>query len=280
MSEGFQIEVGDADFEREVLERSRSLPVVVDFWAQWCGPCRALGPVLERLADEHAGAFVLAKLDVDRAPATAQRYGVRSIPLVLGFRDGEVVAEFTGAQPEAVVREFLTRLLPSEADAHAREGDELAAGGHLNAAEERYRRALALDARHERALVGLARLLGERGETEEALELLARCAGPEAERLAAELRTRGEPAADPGPLRERVARDPADLGARLALGRALAARGEYEPAFEELLAVVDRDPGFEDQAARRAMLDLFEVLGREHPLTERFRSELARVLFK
>jgi putative thioredoxin len=275
-----QVDVGDADFEREVLARSRELPVVVDFWAAWCGPCRALGPLLDRLAEEHAGAFLLAKLDVDRAPATAQRYGVRSIPLVLGFRDGEVVAEFTGAQPEAVVRQFLARLLPSEADGHAREADELAAAGHANAAEERYRRALALDARHPRALLGLARLHAERGEREAALELLARCADPEAERLSAELRTRAEPVEDEGKLRERLARDASDLGARLALGRSLAARGEYEAALSELLEVVERDAAFDDQAARRAMLDVFEVLGREHPLTESFRAALARVLFK
>jgi putative thioredoxin len=280
MGGGLRIDVDDADFAREVLERSRSLPVVVDFWAPWCGPCRALGPLLDRLADEHAGAFVLAKLDVDRSPATAQRYGVRSIPLVLAFRDGEVVAEFTGAQPEPVVRQFLERLLPSEADGLAKEADELAEGGHTNAAEERYRRALSLDSRHERALLGLARLLGERGERDAALELLARGAGPELERLGAELRTRGEPAADLDGLRERLARDPDELAARLALGRALAARGDYEAALAELLAVVERDAAFEDQAARRAMLDVFEVLGRDHPLTEPFRSALARALFK
>jgi len=280
-----RIDVGDADFEREVILRSHEVPVVVDFWAAWCGPCRALGPILERLADEHAGEFVLAKLDVDHAPETARRFDVRSIPLVLGFRDGEPVAEFLGAQPEPAVRKFLARLLPTEADRLAAEGDELAAGGHESTAEERYRAALALETRHGRALLGLARVLAERGELRAALELLERVAGAggvakEAERLAAELRTRAEPGADPAALRERVARDPDDLAARLALGRALAAAGDYGAALPELLAVVARDPELEDQAARRAMLDVFEVLGRDHPLTLEFRSELARALYK
>jgi putative thioredoxin len=277
--------VGDADFGREVIERSRELPVVVDFWAAWCGPCRALGPVLERLADEHAGAFLLAKLDVDRAPATAQRYGVRSIPLVLAFRDGEPVAEFVGAQPESVVRQFLAGVLPSRADRLAAEGDELRSAGHENAAEERYRAALGAEPRNGRALLGLARLLSERGELAEALASLelvvpTGAGGKEAERLAAELRTRAEPAGDLAALRARAEAAPGDLAAKLALGRALLARKDYEGGLGELLDVVRADPEFDEHAARRAMLDVFEVLGRDHPLTERFRGELARALFR
>jgi putative thioredoxin len=280
-----RIDVGDEDFEREVIQRSHERPVVVDFWAAWCGPCRALGPLLERLADEHAGEFVLAKLDVDRAPETARRFGVRSIPLVLGFRDGEPVAEFLGAQPEAAVRRFLAKVLPTEADRLAAAGDELAEGGHENAAEERYRSALALEARHGRALLGLARILAARGDGAAALPLLERVGANDpvlrqAERLAAELRTRAEPGADPEALRQRIARHPDDVAARLALGRALAAAGQYEAALPELLAVVESDPELEEQAARRAMLDVFEVLGRDHPLTLEFRSELARALYR
>jgi putative thioredoxin len=228
---------------------------------------------------------VLARVDVDRAPVVAQRYGVRSIPLVLGFRDGEPVAEFLGAQPEPAVRQFLERVLPTQGDRLAQEGDELAASGHANAAEERYRAALGLEPRSGRALLGLARVLAERGAVAEALELLERVVpsgrmGAEAEQLAARLRMRGEAPVDEAALRARVAARPDDLAAHLDLGRALAARGDYEAALAQLLGIVQRDPQFQEQAARRAMLDVFEVLGRDHPLVERFRAELARALFR
>ncbi len=168
------VDVGDEDFEREVLERSRELPVVVDFWAPWCGPCRTLGPLLERLAEEHQGAFLLAKVDTDQAPYVAQGFGIRSIPTVMGFRDGEVVASFAGAQPEPALRDFLGQLLPSPADRSAREAEALRAAGDAAGAEALLRGALESEPRSGPALLALARLLMEREELEEAEALLER----------------------------------------------------------------------------------------------------------
>jgi putative thioredoxin len=279
------IDVGEADFEREVLERSERVPVVVDFWAPWCGPCRTLGPLLERLVQEHAGGVVLARVNVDAAPGIAAQFGARSIPMVLGFRDRAIRGEFVGAQPEAAVRQFLASILPSEADTLASEADTLREAGDAAGAEARYRDALAREARHGRALYGLAGLLGERGEAAEALDLLDRVlphevVAEDAERLAARLRLRGEGGEDPDALRARLEADPDDLGARIDLGRALASSGRNEEALETFLEAVRRDPEYDDGAARLAMLDLFELLGPDAELTQRFRGELGRALFR
>ncbi len=282
------VDVAEADFEREVLARSAEVPVVVDFWAPWCGPCRTLSPLLERLAEEHAGAFVLAKVDVDQAPQIAAHFAVRSIPTVVGLRDGSVRAEFVGAQPESAVRAFLQNVLPSEADERVAEAVALVEAGDVAAATEKLRAALAADARHGRALMMLAQLMAsaEEGVPQEAIDLLDHVlphdpAFEEAERLAAQLRLRsdGADSADPDALRAAVQAAPDDLAARIAWGRALAAASRHEEALETLLEAVRRDPAFDDQAARKAMLDLFELLGPEHEATQRYRGLLGRALF-
>jgi len=279
---GWSRDVGDADFDELVVERSALVPVVVDFWAPWCGPCRTLGPLLERLAAEHEGAFELAKVNVDTAPELAARYQIQSIPAVKGMRHGQVVAEFLGAQPDPVVRDFLAALLPTDADRLVADAAELP---HEEAVAA-LRAALALDPRHGDALLALARLEANRGNEDEALALLARVVptathGQEAERLAAILRTRqGVGSDDEATLRRQLGSDPRNLDARLRLGRSLAARGRYEAALDELLTVVRADRHFRDDDGRKAMLDIFEVLGPHDMLTQRFQSELAKVLFR
>jgi putative thioredoxin len=277
------IDASDRDFESAVIERSQQTPIVVDFWAPWCGPCRTLGPLLERLAEEHHGAFILAKVNVDESPELSRALNIQSIPMVLGFRDGKGVAEFVGALPEAAVRQFLATVLPSEAERLAVEAAELWSAGSHAESEATFQRALELDARCDRALFGLAGILADRDAYDTALQLLDRIsAGPlrqDADRLAAEIRIRLAGGGDENSLRVKLAANPADLETRLLLGQVLAALSKYEEALTEYLEIVRRNRGFRDGAARKAMLDIFDLLGADSATTNHYRSELAKVLF-
>lgn len=279
------LDATDETFSREVVDASHERPVVVDFWAPWCGPCRTLGPLLDRLAEEHAGAFRLVKVNIDENPRTASSFGIRSIPFVIAFRDGEPVLEFVGAQPESAVRQFLSRVLPDEIDLRAAEGDRLFAAGDVAGAEASYRAALGERPGHGRAGIGFARILADRAENAAALEVLDRLQprgkeSQEIERLRAELRIGGGNEGDVAELRRKVADHPDDLAARIELGRALASAHQYDEAFASFLDVVRRDPQFDDAAARKAMLDLFTLLGREDPLVDRYQRELAQALYR
>jgi putative thioredoxin len=278
------IEATDRDFEAQVIERSKQVPVVVDFWAPWCAPCRALGPLLERLAAEHAGEFVLAKVNTDENPDLAAAFRVQSIPMVVAVRDGALAGHFVGALPENGVRDFLSQLLPSEGEQLAERGAALLAAGKTAEAEALFRSALECDGGADRARVGLATILSERGEDADALTLLERVTpGPQrqdADRLAALIRIRQSGAGDESALRARVESRPDDLEGRFTLAQALAARGRYDQALEQYLAIVKGDRGFRDDGARRAMLDIFELLGPGSELADRYRAELAKVLFR
>jgi putative thioredoxin len=280
------IDVTDRDFQQVVIERSRTTPVVVDFWAPWCGPCRMIGPVLERLAREANGAWILAKLNVDHNPQTAGRYGIQGIPAVKGFRNGQVVSEFVGAVPEPQIRRFVDQLVPSTADIMVVEAQRLEAAGNLAQAETAYRRALHTDAYHAAALLGLGRMLFQLDRFDEALSTLQRVPMGRPERVEAEgwiakASFRQQAALSGGEVeaRRRLAASPDDLDARLALATALSAKGSYREALEGLLEIVRRDRGAQRDKARRAALSIFSLLGDDHALTQEYRPQLAILLF-
>lgn len=270
---GHVFDVDTRGFDDQVVARSHETPVVVDFWAAWCGPCRTLGPILERAVEAREGDVVLAKVDVDANQELAQRFGIRGIPAVKGFRDGEVVAEFVGAQGPAQVEAFLDRLVPSEADRLVAESRRLTAED----AEAALRQALTVDSGHQQAAIALADLVVDR-DPEEALRLVGpHRPDPEAEQIAARA-SLATSAGDTEELRRALDADPSDQGARLRLGRALAAAGRYEEAAAELLEVVGSG-GEERDAAREQLLDIFRILGDEHPLVGESRRRLASALY-
>jgi len=244
------IDVTEETFEQEVIERSKTVPVVVDFWAEWCAPCRQLGPVLEKGANAREGQVVLAKLDTDANPRISAAFGIQGIPAVKAFKDGRVAAEFVGAQPPARVESFYDSLVPSEADALVESGDE-----------DSLRRAIELEPARSDARLALARILRGRGEDDEALEVLDSADGDfAADGLAARIRL--EKAGEPDLTEAFAALD----------------RGDRQAALDALLAAFPSADGASDDL-RRVVVGILDELGVEDPLAREYRRKLAAALY-
>jgi putative thioredoxin len=278
------IEATSETFVREVIEASSTVPVVVDFWAPWCGPCRVLGPILEKLAGEYAGKFLLAKVNIDENPKLASQFGVRSIPTVFGVRDGAVADAFTGVQSESVIRTWINRLLPTEAELLAEEAHRLESTDR-RAAESKYSHALALESELPQAQIGLVRIALAEGHFEDASARIAALERrgflePEAERLKAEVMLRGQAAGSKSvdSARAFAAAHPKDLNHKLALAEALAAAGQYAEALALCLDLVERDRKGVGEQARQVMVAVFRLLPAGDELLTEYQRQLSLLL--
>src|SRR5262245_14890709 len=275
----------EQNFDQEVVQRSQELPVIVDFWATWCAPCRELGPVLERLATESPGQFLLVKVDVDQQPGLAQAFRVQSIPQVFALRHGQLVDQFQGALPEDQVRQWLSQFQPSPAELLLLEARKLEQED-VAAAEAKYREALELAPQEDHIRIELARMLLKQHRNADAREIITKLEArgflePEAENIKAELDLRAA-AADAGGVAEcraALAASPDDPKLKLKLAEALGAAQQFQEALDLCLAVVQSTTGDLRNEARTTMVNLFQVLGPEADLTKTYRRKLATALY-
>lgn len=275
----------EQNFDVEVLQRSQEIPVIVDFWAPWCAPCRELGPVLERLTSEAGGQFLLVKVDIDQQPGIAQAFGVQSIPHVFALRNGQLADQFMGALPEDQIRQWLARFQPSPAELLILEARKLASEDTAEA-EAKYREALELVPNEDKIRIELARLLLKQHRNDDARAIITKLEArgflePDAENIKAELDLRAA-AAEAGGVAEcraALAASPNDSKLRLKLAEALGAGQQYEEALGLCLAVVQSATGDLRNEARTTMVNLFHLLGPEADLTKTYRRKLATALY-
>jgi putative thioredoxin len=285
--------VKDSDsqnFMKDVIEASRNQPVVVDFWAPWCGPCKQLGPIIERVVRAAGGKVRLVKINIDESPELAQQLRIQSIPMVYAFHQGQPVDGFAGALPESQIKAFIERLAgpvgPSPVESALEQAKGAVAAGQLDVARQLYERVLGAEPENPEALAGAARCQIATGRLAAARDLLERVPTQhtnhvevDGARAALSLAEEAGTLPDPDALQRRLQANPDDHAARLDLATSLFLRGQVGAAIDELLTVVRKDREWQDQAARKQLVKFFEALGPNHPVTVAGRRKLSAVLF-
>jgi len=273
--------VTESEFQSKVIEASRDKPVVVDFWAAWCGPCQSLMPMLTAIVESYNGEVKLAKVNTDEEQNLAIQFGIRSLPTVMIFKDGRPVDQFMGLQPEPQIRAIIDKHVVRESDLMRRKAQQLYAAGEVEQAMQILREANKLDPNNYDVLLDIAKIMGNRGELNEAMEILAALPVDVAKRddvreLKAQLKmaqsAMGAPSIEE--LQQRIDANPNDLEAREKLASRLTMNGDHEAAAEQFYQIMVRDRSYNDDAGRKGLLELFDMLGDTHPVTKSYRRKM------
>jgi len=278
-------EINEENYQQIVIEGSQSVPVLVDFWAEWCQPCKMLMPLLARLVDEYQGKFLLAKLNTEEQQAIAMQFGIRSIPTVKVFKNGQPVDEFMGALPENQIRAFLDKHIPRESDGLLARADEMSRRGDLDGAVTMIEQARQQDPQSPRVLLAYAGIKSMQGEIEQAQQALSALPldeqdSPEAVSLKANLQFQQALQNAPAEhdLESRVSNDNADSEGIYQLAAHKVRKGDYEVALELLLKLLQKDRAYGDDAGRKGMLAVFDIMGESNPLVARYRGRMFNAL--
>lgn len=282
----YAVDVNQTDFEEQVVQASFKQPVVVDFWAPWCEPCKVLKPMLEKLAEEYGGKFLLAKVNSDENQEVSAQFSVRGIPAVKAMVNGKIVDEFTGAQPERFVREWLDKLIPSLAEELRLAAQQDVVAGNVAAALSKLAEAAALEPKNEWVRVDAAEILLAGGEVAEGKRLLASIVSIDMLKEArfmqlmakVKLAQMGATGESEATLVAAVVADENNLEARLKLAQVLIASQQYQQGMDQLLEIVQRDRKFQDDIGRKTLLDVFNLIGGQGELVMKYRRKLAGVL--